>query len=119
MRRILIAEDEKPLATLIEKGLQKNGYCTAIAINGEQAVQLALSNSFDLLLLDLGLPIKHGGTVLAELEASSTNLATILVTACDDAPLYFQRFKNEVKGYMTKPFYFVELLEMIEACLGE
>ena len=119
MRLILIAEDEEILAGFIDKGLRKNGYQTAIATDGEQALQLALSGQFDLLLLDLGLPIKNGWTVLAELEANSASITTILVTARDDAPAYQKRFSNRVKDYISKPFRFIELLERIRVCLGE
>lgn len=119
MSRILIAEDEELLAGFIDKGLRKNGYQTAIASDGEQALQLAHSGQFDLLLLDLGLPIKNGWTVLTELEASSTNLTTIIVTARDDAPAYQKRFHKGVKDYINKPFRFVELLERIRVCLEE
>ena len=119
MRRILIAEDEELLAGFIDKGLRKNGYQTAIASDGEKALQLALSGQFDLLLLDLGLPIKNGWMVLAELEANSASITTILVTARDDAPAYQKRFSNRVKDYISKPFRFIELLERIRACLGE
>ncbi|MCU0537405.1 MAG: response regulator, partial [Hydrococcus sp. Prado102] len=58
--RILIAEDEDRLAAFLEKGLRKHGFNTAIAKDGEQVVFIAQSDSFDLLLLDLGLPIKDG-----------------------------------------------------------
>ena len=117
MDRILIAEDEERIAAFIKKGLQKNGYHTAIAKDGEQALHLARSEEFDLLLLDLGLPIKDGWTVLAELEASSNHLATIIVSARDDPSTHLPRFRNRIIDYISKPFRFADLLERITICL--
>lgn len=81
MSRILIAEDESRIAAFIEKGLQKNGFDTAIATNGEEALQMAESNGFDMLLLDLGLPIKDGWTVLQELRDRGKKIPIIIVSA--------------------------------------
>ena len=60
MSRILIVEDESRIAAFVEKGLRKNGFSTAIAADGEQALLMTQSNDFDLLILDLGLPIMNG-----------------------------------------------------------
>ncbi|MDJ0575862.1 MAG: response regulator [Xenococcaceae cyanobacterium MO_234.B1] len=119
MDRIIIAEDEERIAAFINKGLQKNGYHTAIAKDGEQALHLARSEEFDLLLLDLGLPIKDGWTVLAELEASSHDLATIIVSAQDDPSTHLPRFRNRIIDYISKPFRFADLLERITICLRQ
>ncbi len=119
MGRILIAEDEERIAAFIKKGLQKNGYHTAIARDGEQALYLARSGEFDLLLLDLGLPIKDGWTVLTELEASSNDLATIIVTARNDVSTHLPRFRSRIIDYIGKPFRFADLLERIRVCLRQ
>jgi two-component system, OmpR family, copper resistance phosphate regulon response regulator CusR len=68
MHRILIAEDEPRIAALLEKGLQTQGFTTTISGDGQEAVDLAQSSNFDLLLLDLDLPSKDGWTVLKELR---------------------------------------------------
>ena len=117
MSRILIAEDEIRLAAFIEKGLRRNGYQTAIASDGVQALQMIRSGEFDLLLLDIGLPIIDGWTILTELEASSTELSIIVVTARDDVSARIKEFSNRVSDYISKPFRFADLLEQIRANL--
>jgi two-component system, OmpR family, response regulator QseB len=70
MNRILIAEDEPRLASFLEKGLRSNGFVTTVAADGAKASLLARDQEFDLLVLDLGLPGKHGTEVLRELRSS-------------------------------------------------
>jgi DNA-binding response OmpR family regulator len=67
MSRVLIAEDEARIASFLEKGLKANRYVTEIATDGEEALWLARSGKFDLLILDLGLPGTDGFQVLREL----------------------------------------------------
>ncbi|MDJ0592435.1 MAG: response regulator [Pleurocapsa sp. MO_226.B13] len=119
MTRILIAEDEKRLAAFVKKGLEKNGYDTAIAHDGEETLQLALSGQFDLLLLDLGLPIKDGWTVLKELEASSTPLIIIIVSANDNVSNGLAEFSDRVTDYVAKPFRFADLLARVKIGLSK
>ena len=69
MKRILIAEDEARLAAFLEKGLKKSGFITDIAQDGQEALYMALQGNFDLILLDLGLPVKDGLMVLEELRS--------------------------------------------------
>ena len=112
MNRILIAEDEYRLACFIEKGLRKKGFCTAIAPDGEQAVQMALSGNFDLLILDLGLPEKDGWSVLAELRDQGEQIPVIIVSASAEI-----EDKQGVNDYLRKPFRFNNLLERIHISL--
>ena len=56
MARILIAEDDPRIASFVEKGLRANGFTTLVADDGEQAQSLGLTDEFDLLILDIGLP---------------------------------------------------------------
>lgn len=113
MNRILIAEDEDRIANFIEKGLRKNGFATAIAADGEQAVSMIQTDKFDLLLLDLGLPVKDGWAVLKELRADEKQIPVIVVTARDDLADKAIAQKYLVKDYVTKPFSFQDLLEKV------
>ena len=116
MCRILIAEDEARLAAFVDKGLRKYGFCTAIAQDGEQALQMAASGEFTLLLLDLGLPLKDGWTVLKELRSQGKALPIIIVTALngDNRTVALQSGAND---YLTKPFRFNDLLELVRSHL--
>jgi DNA-binding response OmpR family regulator len=117
MSNILIAEDEPRLAAFVEKGLRKNGFSTAIANDGEKALQMAKSGQFDLLLLDLGLPVKDGFTVLSELQSYDLPIPTIVVTAHEDAREQISGFRNGVKDFVAKPFRFGDLLVRIRTYL--
>ena len=118
MSRILIAEDESRIAAFIEKGLQKNGFDTAIATNGEEALQMAASNGFDMLLLDLGLPIKDGWTVLQELRDRGQKIPIIIVSARDDIEGKRAGLQNGATDYVTKPFRFQDLLQSVRSHLN-
>ncbi|NJK49270.1 response regulator [Candidatus Gracilibacteria bacterium] len=113
MGRILIAEDEDRLAAFIEKGLQKYGFSTAIATNGEQAILMVENDEFDLLLLDLGLPLKDGWAVLSELRRQGKKFPIIIVTARDDVKENQARRQYGANDYVSKPFRFQDLLARI------
>ncbi|MGH3042107.1 MAG: response regulator transcription factor, partial [Gaiellaceae bacterium] len=81
MSRILIAEDEARIASFLEKGLKANGFTTSVASDGRDAVALAATGRFDLLILDLGLPGKDGFTVLEELRAGGSHLPVLILSA--------------------------------------
>lgn len=112
MNNILIAEDESRIAAFIEKGLQKNGFETQVAADGEQALLMMQSHEFDLLLLDLGLPIKDGWTVLKELRNKGYKIPIIVVSAYSDI-----NKNNDMTDCMTKPFGFQDLLTRIKSYL--
>ncbi|QYO65049.1 response regulator transcription factor [Leptolyngbya sp. 7M] len=118
MPQILIVEDEPRIAAFLEKGLQKHGYETAIATNGEEALQMVQQGIFDLLLLDLGLPFKDGWTVLRELQQTRDRIPEVIIlTARADDRDYAQSIEFGVRAYITKPFRFNELLGQVEAIL--
>ncbi|ELS03720.1 response regulator with CheY-like receiver domain and winged-helix DNA-binding domain [Xenococcus sp. PCC 7305] len=112
MNNILIAEDETRIAAFMEKGLKKNGFQTAIASDGEQVLSMMQSNDFDLLLLDLGLPVKDGWQVLQELKNQGNEIPIIVVSAYDNPEP-----TEETSNYVTKPFRFQDLLERIKSNL--
>ncbi|NEP17140.1 MAG: response regulator transcription factor [Leptolyngbya sp. SIO4C1] len=117
MSRILIVEDEPRVAAFIEKGLRSNGFATTVAEDGQAAIAMALDGSFDLLVLDLGLPHKGGLTVLEELRGQGMQAPIIILTARDDIQDKVTGFEQGADDYMTKPFRFEELLARIRARL--
>ena len=120
MSQILIVEDEPRIAAFLEKGLQKHGYDTAVAIDGEEAIQMVQKDVFDLLLLDLGLPIKDGWTVLKELQQHNQPVpAVIILTARADDDDRSQSIRLGTKDYLTKPFRFNDLLDRVKAILPD
>lgn len=113
MTQILIAEDEPRIASFIEKGLRSHGFTTVVAPDATVALELALSGGFDLLLLDLGLPIKDGFTVLEELRGQGVQIPIIILTARDDIQDKIAGLEGGANDYVTKPFRFEELLARI------
>lgn len=113
MSRILIAEDEPRIASFVEKGLRANGFTTAIATDAQEALNMVLGGDFDLLLLDLGLPIKDGLTVLEELRGQGAQLPIIILTARNDIKDKLAGLKGGADDYVTKPFSFEELLARV------
>ncbi|MEM8778956.1 MAG: response regulator transcription factor [Cyanobacteria bacterium P01_G01_bin.49] len=113
MNRILIAEDEQKISTFLKKGLEANGFMTEIAADAHVILDLALSDQFDLMLLDLGLPCKDGLTILEELRGQGATLSIIILTARDDIKDKVTSLEGGADDYVTKPFRFEELLARI------
>jgi two-component system copper resistance phosphate regulon response regulator CusR len=113
MNRILIAEDEERIASFVKKGLSANGFTTTVVHDGRGAVDHATTGSFDLLVLDLGLPDMDGFTVLRTLRESRVTLPVIILTARDSVRDTVAGLEGGADDYVTKPFRFEELLARI------
>lgn len=114
MSRILIVEDEPRIASFMEKGLQKQGFKTSVVTNGQQGLLMAQTEKFDLLILDIGLPIMDGYTVLHNLRSEGNEIPVIIVTSTT----YNNRIKtSNFDSYINKPFHFKNLLEEVYNCL--
>lgn len=112
MDRILIVEDEKKIADLIEKGLQKNGFYTTVVLDGETALQVAQTDIHEAILLDLGLSIKDGWTVLKELRDRGNDCPVIVVTSSEEARL--KVLSAGANDFVLKPFKFKDLLAALK-----
>lgn len=113
MSRILIAEDKSRICAFIEKGLKAHGFTTAVAKNGKEAISMANSRDFDLLILDIGLPVKDGWQVLEELRGRGEYLPIVILSARDDVTDKVAGLEGGADDYMTKPFRFEELLARV------
>ncbi|MBB5777670.1 response regulator transcription factor [Nonomuraea jabiensis] len=113
MNRILIAEDEARIASFVEKGLRANGFVTAVVADGVAAYDLAGAGGFDLLILDIGLPLSDGFTVLRRLRQSRVTLPVIILTARDSVSDTVAGLEGGADDYIAKPFAFEELLARV------
>ena len=115
MVKILIAEDEEPIANLIRMNLKKAGYACECAYDGQEASDRMEEGHYDLLLLDIMLP-KINGYELME-YAKSIQLPVIFITAMDSTENKVKGLKMGAEDYLAKPFEIVELLARVEAVL--
>ncbi|MFG1702728.1 response regulator transcription factor [Nonomuraea sp. M3C6] len=113
MNRILIAEDEARIASFVEKGLRANGFVTAVVADGIAAYDLACAGGFDLLILDIGLPLSDGFTVLRRLRESMVTIPVIILTARDSVSDTVAGLEGGADDYIAKPFAFDELLARV------
>jgi two-component system copper resistance phosphate regulon response regulator CusR len=111
--RILLAEDEGRIASFVEKGLRANGFTPTVVEDGASALGHALSGDFDLLILDIGLPIMDGFTVLRRLREARGTIPVIILTARDSVTDTVAGLEGGADDYMPKPFRFDELLARI------
>ncbi|NJR71304.1 MAG: response regulator [Synechococcales cyanobacterium CRU_2_2] len=116
---ILIAEDENRLAAFVEKGLKKSGFDSIVAADGLQALNVIQREPIDLLLLDLGLPIKNGWEVLQEARSLNPDLPIIVVTALTDDRDRQRVLQAGANDYLSKPFRFSDLLAKVNLYLAE
>ncbi len=113
MSRILIAEDEVRIASFVEKGLRANGFATDVATDGDDALRLARSGRYDLLILDIGLPGRDGFDVLRELRRAEVALPVIILTARTSVGDTVAGLESGADDYIPKPFRFEELLARV------
>lgn len=110
---ILIIEDEPRIVSLLSRGLQQVGHQTLAITNGERALPLALSEMFDLVLLDLALPELDGVSVLKAIRAQRLQVPVIVVTALFNEENRSRALFWGANEYITKPFSFEHLLSYI------
>lgn len=113
MNRILIVEDEPRIVAFLEKGLQANGFTTAVAKNADEAIFMVQSGDFDLLILDLFLPDKDGLAVLEELRGQGEQLPIVILTVRNNVKDKVAGLERGANDYVTKPFHFEELLARV------
>jgi DNA-binding response OmpR family regulator len=116
---ILIAEDETRIAAFIEKGLTSAGHTCIVAATGPDALELACSGRFDLMILDIGLPQMDGFSVLEAVRGQGSDLPVIILTARDSVTDTVSGLEGGADDYMAKPFRFEELLARVRLRLRE
>ena len=119
MTRILIAEDESRIVAFLEKGLRAAGYSTVAVASGRDAAALARDDSFDFMILDLGLPDLDGQRVLSTIRDRGERLPVLILTARDGVEDTVRSLEGGADDYMTKPFRFEELLARVRLRLRD
>jgi DNA-binding response OmpR family regulator len=119
LTRILIAEDEPRVASFVAKGLRAAGFSTSVAGDGQQAWSQAASGDYELLILDIGLPLVDGFTVLRRLRQGRHGLPIILLTGRDGIEDKVAGLEGGADDYVVKPFAFDELLARVRLRLRD
>ncbi len=112
---ILVAEDEVKLAGLIRRVLEQERHVVELAYDGEHALDLGLSGSFDIIILDIMMPRKDGIAVCRALREAGVKTPVLMLTARDAVPDRVRGLDSGADDYLTKPFAFEELLARIRA----
>jgi two-component system copper resistance phosphate regulon response regulator CusR len=114
---ILIIEDEQRLAEILRKQLEDSGYITEIANDGYIGKQLIEKNSYNLIILDINLPLINGYDLCRDIRKTNSNIPIIMLTALGTLDNKVTGFDVGADDYVTKPFDFRELLARINVFL--
>jgi len=115
--RILVVEDDKSAAEFVSNGLRQEGYTVEVATNGPDALHMATSENFDLIVLDRNLPGLDGLSVLRALRAAQSEAPILILSALAHADERVLGLKAGADDYLGKPFSFSELQLRIENLL--
>ncbi|MCT7561705.1 response regulator [Aliarcobacter butzleri] len=115
--KILIIEDDLKIINFLKKGLEEECYIVDFSTNGDEGLYLASINTYDLILLDIMLPIKNGIEVCKSLRSSNIQTPIIMLTAKDSIEDKIKGLDIGANDYLAKPFSFAELLARIRVQL--
>lgn len=113
--KILVVEDEPKLAGFIKKGLEEQGWEVEVAFDGRMGKYLAVGNPFDMLVMDVNLPVINGFDLTQQLRESGISTPILLLTALGTVEDKLQGFEAGADDYLVKPFEFRELIARIKA----
>ena len=115
--RLLIAEDDPRLSSLLSRGLRENAYAVDLTSDGKEAIIQAAVNSYDAIILDVMLPDIDGFAVCRELRSRGNNTPILMLTARDAVADRIAGLDHGADDYLTKPFDFGELLARLRALM--
>jgi two-component system copper resistance phosphate regulon response regulator CusR len=115
--KILVIEDEVKTAKFLKKGLSEAGFAIEVAADGPEGLHLAQEVNFDLVILDVMLPVLDGWQVLARLRETEQKALVLMLTARDAVHERVRGFELGADDYLVKPFAFSELLARVRSLL--
>jgi len=115
LMRILAIEDEPRMSALLQKGLSEHGHEVTVALTGADGLKLTLDQTFEVILLDVGLPDLNGYDVAQVLRARNCPSSILMLTAYNKEDQIVRGLNLGADDYLTKPFSFPELLARLRA----
>jgi heavy metal response regulator len=115
--RILVIEDEKKVASFIQRGLEAEHYQVDVAYDGEAGLWQLFDNEYDALILDVMLPKRDGLSILRDMRMRKLTVPVLMLTARDTIANKVAGLDQGADDYLTKPFAFEELLARLRALL--
>ena len=113
--RILVAEDEQQLSHVLSSAMTASGYQVDIANNGQEAVEQAKENAYDVIILDIMMPVKSGLEALKEIRATGNRTNIMMLTAMGEEDDKVTGLDAGADDYLTKPFSLKELLARLRS----
>jgi two-component system copper resistance phosphate regulon response regulator CusR len=114
---ILIVEDDREMARVLQQGLEQENYAVTVADNGWNGLHLAQAGGFQAILLDVMLPSLDGYSLARQLRAGGNSTPILMLTAKDSVTDIVTGFDAGAEDYLTKPFSFLELLARLRSLL--
>ncbi len=113
--RVLVVEDEVPLADALARGLRREGMAVDVAYDGDLGLEKALMTRYDVLVLDRDLPVMSGDELLGHLHADGALTRVLMLTAAGGLADRVSGLELGADDYLTKPFAFEELVARVRA----
>ena len=113
--RILVAEDEQQLSHVLSSAMTASGYQVDIVNNGQEAVEQAKENAYDVIILDIMMPVKSGLEALKEIRATGNRTYIMMLTAMGEEDDKVTGLDAGADDYLTKPFSLKELLARLRS----
>lgn len=113
--KVLVIEDDPTVGGFVKRGLEEQRYTVDLVVDGDEGERLAVSQPYDLVVLDLRLPKRSGIEILRSLRAKGFEKPILVLTAQDAVDAKVETLRAGADDYVTKPFAFEELLARVEA----
>ena len=115
--KLLVIEDERKTAAYLKRGLGEAGFAVDVAFDGEDGLALAGAGGYDVVVLDVMLPVRDGWSVLSALRRGGNATAVLMLTARDAVDERVRGLELGADDYLTKPFAFAELLARVRSLM--
>lgn len=115
--RVLVVEDQEKIATFTQKGLEEAGFTAEVCHHGDTAFELATTQEFDAIVLDIMLPGRDGLSIVRGLRERNISTPVILLTARNELNERIEGLNMGADDYLTKPFYVEELVARLQALI--